>query len=106
MEVAAGFRDHHQYSTADLERVARAVQDTGAAGVLTTDKDAVRLRSLRPLPVSIAAVPLEVSIGPDVAGTPDHEFAAWLLESVRAIRTRLTAQSRQAGPQPLAGAPR
>jgi tetraacyldisaccharide 4'-kinase len=40
-----GFRDHYRYSTGDVRQMERAVQETGAAGVLTTEKDAMRLRA-------------------------------------------------------------
>jgi tetraacyldisaccharide 4'-kinase len=75
------YRDHHRYGARDVARIAAAVGESGAAGVLTTSKDAVRLLPLRPLPVPIAAVPLEVAIEP--AAT----FADWLrqrLEDARA----------------------
>jgi len=75
-----GFRDHHQYSAADLSRAAQKVRETGAVGILTTDKDAVRLLSMRPLPVPVSAVPLTVAID------PPGEFDAWLLSSLRGIR--------------------
>jgi tetraacyldisaccharide 4'-kinase len=82
-EVAriVAFRDHHRYRARDLARIASAVRESGAGGVLTTSKDAVRLLPLRPLPVPIAAVPLEVAV------EPGAEFDAWLrarLEKARA----------------------
>jgi tetraacyldisaccharide-1-P 4'-kinase len=55
------FRDHHRFNEADLARVAGVVRETKAAGVLTTEKDAVRLLQFRPFPVPIAAVPLQLS---------------------------------------------
>jgi len=64
--------DHHRYTNADVARLARDVQTTGASGVLTTSKDAVRLLPLRPLPFTIYEWPLQVTIEPKV------EFAAWL----------------------------
>ncbi len=66
------FGDHHRYRARDLARLADAVGRSGATGVLTTTKDAVRLLPLRPLPVPVAAVPLEVAV------EPAAEFAAWL----------------------------
>jgi tetraacyldisaccharide 4'-kinase len=77
------FPDHHRYSPVDLDRIASALHDTGAAGVLTTEKDAVRLRSLRPLPVALAAVPLTIAL--DAGGGP--EFEPWLLGRLREIRS-------------------
>jgi tetraacyldisaccharide 4'-kinase len=66
------YRDHHRYSAGDLARLAAAVRETGAAGVLTTEKDAMRLLSCRPLPVPVAMVPLEVEI------RPADRFSSWL----------------------------
>jgi tetraacyldisaccharide 4'-kinase len=40
--AVAGFRDHHRFTTAELERV-RATARTNSALVLTTEKDAARL---------------------------------------------------------------
>jgi tetraacyldisaccharide 4'-kinase len=57
------FRDHHWYSAADLAGVARRVAATGAWGVATTDKDAVRLEILgAPLPVPVARWPLTLDV--------------------------------------------
>jgi tetraacyldisaccharide 4'-kinase len=64
--------DHYRYTTADVARLARDVESTGAAGVLTTSKDAVRLLPLRPLPFAIYEWPLRVTI------EPADGFAAWL----------------------------
>jgi len=72
------FRDHHRFSSSDISNVAAAVRETQATGVLTTEKDAIRLLSYRPLPVPIAAVPLEVSFDPP--GVFDRWFASRLQE--------------------------
>jgi tetraacyldisaccharide 4'-kinase len=74
------FSDHHPFTVRDVSRIASAVADAGAAAALTTDKDAMRLLPLRPLPIAIAAVPLTVSIEPPAA------FHAWFLERVRHLR--------------------
>jgi len=75
-----GFRDHHAYGPGDLDAIAAAVRESGAAGAVTTEKDAVRLRPRRPLPVPMAAIPLDVSI------EPASEFRAWLFDRLRAAR--------------------
>jgi tetraacyldisaccharide 4'-kinase len=75
------FRDHHRYSSADARRIERAVRDAGAAGALTTEKDAMRLRLWRPFAVPVAAVPLAVRVEP-TAG-----FESWLLGRVRELRS-------------------
>lgn len=66
--------DHHRYTTGDVARLARDVQASGAAGVLTTSKDAIRLMPLRPLPFAVFEWPLSVTI------EPANQFAAWLRE--------------------------
>jgi tetraacyldisaccharide 4'-kinase len=77
------FGDHHHFGRADLERLAARARETGAAMVLTTEKDAVRLLPWRPLPVPVAWVPIAVTVG------PEDEFRAWLrhrLAQARASR--------------------
>jgi len=74
------FPDHHRYERKDLDRVATAVSSTGAVGALTTEKDAMRLLRLRPLPVPIASIPLEVTVAPPA------EFRDWLVARVREVR--------------------
>jgi hypothetical protein len=49
---------------------------------VTTEKDAVRLRPLRPLPVPVAAVPLTIAI------EPADVFEAWLVSRLSEARAR------------------
>ena len=80
------FRDHHHYSVPELEAITQAAGGCGAAVILTTEKDFVRLGSdprtgtgVRPqLALPIVAVPLEVTIEPS--------FQPWLAERLRAAR--------------------
>ncbi|MFI5178839.1 MAG: tetraacyldisaccharide 4'-kinase, partial [Vicinamibacterales bacterium] len=74
------FRDHHAYRPIDLAAIVAAVKETGAVGAVTTEKDAVRLRPLRPLPCPVATIPLDVSI------EPAAEFREWLFDRLRAAR--------------------
>jgi tetraacyldisaccharide 4'-kinase len=37
------FRDHHRYGMGDVERLVRVARECGAAGFITTEKDAVKL---------------------------------------------------------------
>ncbi len=69
------FRDHHWFTAADLAAVAAVVGETGADGVITTEKDAARMGST-PGPVSWMVLPMDVVIEPADA------FQAWLLERV------------------------
>lgn len=56
--------DHHWFTSADLARVGAAVRASGAVGVLTTAKDAVRLEVAGPLPAPIWQVPLRLQFDP------------------------------------------
>jgi len=56
------YPDHHWYTPADLAAVARRVAAVDAWGVATTDKDAVRLEPLGPLPVAVARWPLTLDL--------------------------------------------
>jgi tetraacyldisaccharide-1-P 4'-kinase len=79
LEVVATltFRDHHPYTPADIDRMARAAADAKADLVLTTEKDCVRLLPLRPWPFRLAVRPMTVRVEPAEA------FATWLLARVR-----------------------
>jgi tetraacyldisaccharide 4'-kinase len=74
------FRDHHAFTAADVAAMAARVQETGAAAVITTEKDAVRLLPLRPLGLAAAYVPLTVTI------EPADVFTSWLLARVASAR--------------------
>jgi tetraacyldisaccharide 4'-kinase len=82
--------DHHRYTAADVARVARDVETTGAVGVLTTSKDAVRLLPLRPLPFAVYEWPLRVTI------EPADQFAAWLKQRRDRARAADGAQAASA----------
>jgi len=66
--------------------MSEAAREAGAGAVLTTEKDAMRLRALAPIPVLVAAVPLTITIDPPTA------FRDWLLEKLRDARS--TRQAR------------
>jgi tetraacyldisaccharide 4'-kinase len=73
------FSDHHWFTAADLAAVAAAVGETGADGVMTTEKDAARLAEKMgstPDSISWLVLPLLAAIEPADA------FRAWLLERV------------------------
>ena len=79
------FPDHHRYRARDIGRIADAARATNASAILTTEKDGVRLRPLRPLrtPVPVGIVPLDVHIEPDLL--------PWLAERLAAVRERALA---------------
>lgn len=74
-----GFRDHHRYSAADIDRIARAAREVRAHAIVTTAKDAVRFETLTgSLPFAVA--PITVEIEPP-------SFVEWLTERLRQART-------------------
>jgi tetraacyldisaccharide 4'-kinase len=61
-EVAGkrSFRDHHRYTTADIESIEAAARDTGADALVTTRKDAVKFEKLTfTLPCFVSEIDLE-----------------------------------------------
>jgi tetraacyldisaccharide 4'-kinase len=60
--ASCAFGDHHWFTPRDLEAAARTVAAHDAWGVLTTDKDAVRLEPLGALPCAVARVPLTLDL--------------------------------------------
>jgi tetraacyldisaccharide 4'-kinase len=81
------FRDHHRFSRADFDRAARAARADKAAGILTTEKDAMRLLPLRPFGVAVTALPLDVAIGSSRIGGGEA-FDDWLLARLEVARQR------------------
>jgi tetraacyldisaccharide 4'-kinase len=75
-----GFPDHYRYRQRDLERLFRESRSAGAARILTTEKDFVRLLAFRPFPMPVSWVPLTME--PD----PLSEFRAWFAGALRAAR--------------------
>jgi tetraacyldisaccharide 4'-kinase len=62
---ARPFADHYRYSAADLRRLAEAACGAGARVLVTTEKDAARLKHGAALPdVRIVAVPMRVRVEP------------------------------------------
>ena len=75
------YRDHHRYSLGDLARMCAAARDAGAAAIITTDKDLVRLLPYRPFAVPIVSIPLTLELD-DRSG-----FDEWLRERLVAARS-------------------
>jgi tetraacyldisaccharide 4'-kinase len=79
------FPDHHRYAARDLDRLFAAARKTGAAALITTEKDRVRLGKLaaafpESLPLNTAGLRIEI----------EHEDEAfdWLVERLAASRSR------------------
>jgi tetraacyldisaccharide 4'-kinase len=79
--IETAFGDHHRYTAADVDRIAAGARAAGVAAVLTTEKDAMRLRPFRPLPMAVYAVPLVVDL------LPAAEFHVWLSTGLEACRS-------------------
>jgi tetraacyldisaccharide 4'-kinase len=62
VETTIGFPDHHRYHAADLQDLVRRAKAQGAEGLVTTEKDWVRLRrlGLAALPIYVFGVRLEL----------------------------------------------
>lgn len=59
--VFESFRDHHNYSQTDLDRITKRATEAGAQVLMTTAKDAVKLASLRiTLPCYIVEIEMQI----------------------------------------------
>jgi tetraacyldisaccharide 4'-kinase len=65
------FRDHHAFSRAEVESVVARARAVGAAVILTTSKDAIRLERHQALALPVVVLPYLVSI------EPAADFEAW-----------------------------
>jgi len=85
------FPDHHWFTRADLDRIVRAAAAAGAAGIVTTEKDLVRLLPFRPFPTPVVAAHLDMTIepAPDQGSAPSigtARFPDWLAAQLAAAR--------------------
>ena len=74
------FADHHAFTRRDVDRILDIAHQEGAAMLVTTEKDVVRLLPFRPFPLAVAYVPLSIVI------ERDAEFDRWLLAALAAAR--------------------
>jgi tetraacyldisaccharide 4'-kinase len=81
------FADHHPYTRRDLARVFERAAAAGAAAVVTTEKDFVRLLPHRPFSMPVGWVAL--TMAPD----PLPEFRRWLADAVAAARDMIPSSS-------------
>ncbi len=81
-EVAATrtFRDHHPYSSRDVEALFDLAARHHATALITTEKDFVRLLAQRPFRLPVGWLPLTME--PE----PLDQFRAWLASAVAAAR--------------------
>ncbi len=57
-------RDHYRYTAADVAAIVTAARTAGASSVVTTEKDAVRLRTLGSLPFELRVATLGIALDP------------------------------------------
>jgi tetraacyldisaccharide 4'-kinase len=74
------FRDHHPYSRLDVREIFGTARAAAVRGVVTTEKDYVRLLPHRPFPMPIGWLPLTVE--PE----PHDAFLHWLAASIGEAR--------------------
>lgn len=74
------FADHHAYSRREVDGIFSAARAAGAAAVLTTEKDYVRLLPFRPFDLPVGWVPLTME--PEPRGA----FRQWLVSSMASAR--------------------
>ena len=74
------FRDHHPFTSADMQGIVREVRDTNAEAILTTEKDFVRLLPHRPFPTAVGWVPHTMT------AEPAEDFRRWLQVALGAAR--------------------
>lgn len=100
------FRDHHWFTSRDLESIRQAAVDAKADLVMTTEKDAVRLdwgvaqaqsgsRSGEPAGGRLAWAFLPMTVAVD----PPGSFAAWIAERLAAARHRAGLARRDGPPE-------
>jgi len=71
------FPDHHHFSPADVAGIFATAKAAGAAGVVTTEKDWVRLLPFRPFPLTAGFAPLVIEMDSPA------DFDAWLRARVQ-----------------------
>ncbi len=94
-DVAAAltFRDHHWFDARDIARVEDAARVAGAAVVVTTEKDAMRLEALVAARVSDGNAPRWLYLPHSVRIEPDAVFRAWLAGRLVSARARRVVRS-------------
>jgi tetraacyldisaccharide 4'-kinase len=79
------FRDHHWFTARDVQVACDAALALGAAGIVTTEKDAVRLEPLLERAASLGSLPW-ASVPYSVRVEPADAFRTWLLDRLAHVR--------------------
>jgi tetraacyldisaccharide 4'-kinase len=80
------YRDHHWFSKRDVERLERMAASLEVDAIVTTAKDAVRLRAVPGWPAAYGTRPWAV-LPVRVRVTPEDAFAVWLRSRLAAARS-------------------
>jgi tetraacyldisaccharide 4'-kinase len=68
LALQKSFADHHVYSQDEIDVLVQAAKEAGAAGLITTGKDAVKLRTLSfSLPCYVLEIEITIDNGEDLA---------------------------------------
>jgi tetraacyldisaccharide 4'-kinase len=74
------YRDHYRFSRGDVDRIVTHARRAGAAVIVTTEKDYVRLQPFEPWPLPIVFVP--ISLCPE----PFDRFRDWIGSELQTTR--------------------
>jgi tetraacyldisaccharide 4'-kinase len=85
VRATMAFGDHHAFTREDVRAMAEKLRVSACTTVVTTEKDAVRLRRFRPLPVPLSMAPMTIVFDPSAG------FETWLTDHVAYARTRRPA---------------
>jgi tetraacyldisaccharide 4'-kinase len=79
LKYQRAFRDHHRYDQSDLNRFEDAARGAGAEYLLTTAKDAVKVRELKlEMPCYVAEIAIDIN--------PSEEFHRLLRKTIESFR--------------------
>jgi len=74
---AEPFHDHHKYSQTDIDVLSTRAKASGAQALITTAKDAVKLRSMRfTLPVYILEIEMQIKKADELLALIDQAITA------------------------------
>ncbi|MCX6552028.1 MAG: tetraacyldisaccharide 4'-kinase, partial [Acidobacteria bacterium] len=68
------YPDHHRFTSREIADLVATARRGGAAALMTTEKDLMRLQPFRPLPLPVMWLPLRIRVEPADA------FARWLCD--------------------------
>jgi tetraacyldisaccharide 4'-kinase len=77
---AMAFADHHRYTSRDVARLMAEASQSGAARIVTTEKDLVRLLPFRPF--ALPVLPVAMTLEPE----PLDRFRDWMMRELHAVR--------------------